>query len=96
MLAEFEANGVDTNGVLASLKKSVVNAAKEGKDANSMLSEAAAAIVNAKTETEALQIATETFGSKGAMVMVDGLRSGRVSLQETGTSLKSYGMPRLP
>lgn len=91
MLAEFEANGVDTNGVLAALKKGVVNAAKEGKDANSMLSEAAAAIVNAKTETEALQIATETFGSKGAMVMVDGLRSGRVSLQETGTSLKSYG-----
>lgn len=91
MLAEFEANGVDTNGVLAALQKGVVNATKEGKDANSMLSEAAAAIVNAKTETEALQIATETFGSKGAMVMVDGLRSGRVSLQETGTSLKSYG-----
>lgn len=91
MLAEFEANGVDTAGVLTSLRKGVVNAAKEGKDANTMLSEAAAAIVNAKTETEALQIATETFGSKGAVAMVDGLRSGRVSLQETGTSLKSYG-----
>ncbi len=91
MLAEFEANGVDTAGVLTSLRKGVVNAAKEGKDANTMLSEAASAIVNAKTETEALQIATETFGSKGAMTMVDGLRSGRISLRETGTSLKTYG-----
>ena len=91
MLAEFEANGVDTAGVLTSLRKGVINAAKEGKDANTMLSEAASAIVNAKTETEALQIATETFGSKGAMTMVDGLRSGRISLQETGTSLKTYG-----
>ena len=91
MLAEFEANGVDTAGVLTSLRKGVVNAAKEGKDANTMLSEAAAAIINAKTETEALQIATETFGSKGAVAMVDGLRSGRVSLQETGASLRSYG-----
>ena len=91
MLAEFEANGVDTSGVLASLKKEVVNAAKEGKNANTMLDETASAIINAKDRTEALQIATKTFGSKGAVAMVDGLRSGRVSLQQTGDSLKKYG-----
>lgn len=91
MLAEFEANGVDTSGVLTSLRKSISSAAKEGKDANQMLSETASAIVNAKTDTEALQIAVSVFGTKGAATMVDGLRSGRISLQETGTSLQKYG-----
>lgn len=91
MLAEFEANGADTEGILTSLKKAVANAAKEGKNANTMLSETAAAIVNAKTKTEALQIATNVFGTKGAATMVDGLRSGRISLQETGKSLETYG-----
>lgn len=91
MLAEFEKNGVDISGVMAALRKGVINATKEGKDASGMLAEASDAIINAKTETEALQIATETFGSKGAVVMTRGLRDGRISLGNTSDAMKKYG-----
>lgn len=91
MLAEFEKNGVDTSGVLTALRKGVVNASKEGKSANTMLKEASAAIKNAETDTEALQIATEYFGTKGAVVMAEGIRSGRISLDEASESMSQYG-----
>ncbi|MDO4803377.1 MAG: hypothetical protein Q4A32_00985 [Lachnospiraceae bacterium] len=91
MLAEFEKNGVDTSGVMAALRKGVINATKEGKNASGMLAEASDAIINAKSETEALQIATEVFGSKGALVMTRGLRDGRISLGNTSDAMKKYG-----
>lgn len=90
MLAEFEKNGVDTSGVMAALRKGVINATKEGKNASGMLVGASDAIISAKTETEALQIATETFGSKGAVVMTRGLRDGRISLGNTSDAMKKY------
>lgn len=91
MLAELEKNGVDTSGVLTALRKEVVKASKEGKSAETMLSDVAGAIMNAGSETEALQIATEAFGTKGALVMTEGLRSGRISLGNTSDSMKKYG-----
>lgn len=91
MLAEFELNGVDTGTVMTALKKAITNAAKSGKDAGSVLSETADRIKNAATETEALQIASEVFGTRGAVAMVDGLRSGRISLDDTAKSLENYG-----
>lgn len=91
MLAEFELNGVDTNTVMTSLKRAITNAAKSGKNAGDVLSQTANDIKNAATETEALQIASEVFGSRGAVAMVDGLRSGRISLDETTDALETYG-----
>lgn len=90
MLAMFEANGVDTSTTMTALKKSITNAAKEGKDANSVLKDAEARIKGASSETEALQIATDIFGTRGAVVMVNGLRDGRISLERTTKSLESY------
>lgn len=91
MLANFEANGVDANGVMTALKKAVQNAAKQGKDANDVLADAQERIKNAATETEALQIASETFGTKGAIVMAQGIRDGRISLDEATESIEKYG-----
>lgn len=91
LMAQFEKNGVDTSGVMAALKKSITNAAASGKDANTMLKDTAKRIVNAKDNTEALQIATEVFGARGAVVMADGLRSGRISIEELSGSLDKYG-----
>lgn len=91
LLAQFEANGVDASGAATALKKAVQNAAKEGKDAGSVLRDAGERIKNAKTETEALQIATETFGSKGAIVMADAIQSGRIAFDEASKSIKDYG-----
>lgn len=91
MLAEFELNGVDTSTVMTAMKKAITNAAKSGKNAGDVLSDTADQIKNAATETEALQIASEVFGTRGAVAMVDGLRSGRISLDETTQSLETYG-----
>lgn len=90
MLAEFEASGVDTSGVMVALRKSVINASKSGKSANDMLADASKRIKNASSDTEALQIATEIFGTKGAIVMAQGLRSGRINLNALSGSLEDY------
>lgn len=91
LLALFEQNGVDSTGAMVGLRKAVINGAKDGKDFQQVFAEAAASIKNASTETEAMQIATELFGTKGAVVMADGIRSGRISLDELTESLETYG-----
>lgn len=90
LLASMEANGVDASTALMGLKKSVVTAAKDGKSANQALNETVEAIKNAKTETEALQIAQETFGTRGAVEMTNAIRSGRFSLDDLNASMSQY------
>ena len=48
-------------------------------------------IKNAKTETEAMQIATELFGKKGAAEMTKAIRENRVDLTSLSSSMKEYG-----
>lgn len=91
LMAAFEESGVEAGGAMTALKKAVQNASKQGKDANQVLAETYDAIKNAATETEALQIATDTFGSKGAIVMADGIRSGRINLEKATKSIEEYG-----
>lgn len=91
LMAAFESSGVDTSAVMTALRKSVVNASKSGQNANSMLKDSVKRIKNASTETEALQIATDTFGTKGAVVMAEGIRSGRISLEDATGSIEQYG-----
>lgn len=90
LLASMEANGVDASTALMGLKKSVVAAAKDGKSASQAIDETVEAIKNAKTETEALQIAQETFGTRGAVEMANAIRSGRFSLDDLNTSMSQY------
>lgn len=90
LLAQMEANGVDTSTAMAGLKKAVGNATKEGKTANQALSETIDSIKNAETETDALAIATELFGSKGAAEMTQAIREGRLSLDDLTTGLGTY------
>lgn len=91
MLANFEANGVDAGGVMTALRKAVQNAAKQGKDANEVLLDAEERIRNATDETEALQIASDVFGTKGAIVMAQGIRDGRIQLDKATDSIAEYG-----
>ena len=91
LLAQMEANGVDTTTAIAGLKKAVANATKEGKSADQALSETIASIKNASSETEALSIATELFGTKGAPEMTQAIREGRLSVDDLKTSLSDYG-----
>lgn len=91
LLAQLEANGVDVTTTLAGLKKAVINATKEGKSADKAIEETIASIKNAANETEALQTATELFGTKGAAEMTQAIREGRLSINELSASLENYG-----
>lgn len=90
LLSMMESNGVDTSTAMTSLSKAVQNATNDGKDAETAMREQIDAIKNAKTETEALQIATELFGKKGAAEMTQSIRDGRLSVDELSGSLSDF------
>lgn len=91
LLAKFEANGVDAQAAAKGLKTAVQNAASEGLDARDVLEQTITSIQNAKTETEAIQIAANTFGTKGAQVMARSIRDGRINLDDLTASMDAYG-----
>lgn len=91
LLANFEANGVNAETAIAALRKASVNYAKDGKSMDAGLKETMKAIKGAKTETEALNIATGVFGTKGASEMTTAIREGRISLKDLTTTMKGYG-----
>ena len=90
LLAQFEASGVDSATALAALKKAQQNATAEGKTLDQALNEQITAIKGASSETEALQIATELFGKKGAAEMTQAIREGRFSVDDLSASLDDY------
>lgn len=90
LLAQFEANGVDASAALAGLKKAQQNATAEGKSLKEALGVTIENIKSAGSETEALQIATELFGKKGAAEMAQAIREGRMSIDDLAGSLENY------
>lgn len=91
LLAQFEANGVDASTALAGLKKAQQNATAEGKTLDEALGDTIEKIKNASNETDALQIATDLFGKKGAAEMTQAIREGRLSVEDLSGSLEDYG-----
>lgn len=90
LIAQFEKNGINTSTALTAMKKSVASATKEGKDLGEALSLTVADIKNASTETEALQKATELFGTKGAAEMSTAIRDGRIDFDNISESMSKY------
>ncbi len=90
LLAQMEASGVDVSTALAGMKKAVQNATADGKSADEALAETIKNIKNASTETEALTIASELFGKKGAAEMTQAIREGRLSLDDLSGALSDY------
>lgn len=91
LMAQFDANGVDTTQALAGLKKALQEATTEGKSLDVALEETIGSIKSAKTDTEALQIAQELFGKKGAAEMAKAIRENRIDLTSLSTSMSEYG-----
>lgn len=91
MLGQFEINGVDVSQAIAGLTKAQQNATKDGKSLNDALAESVDNIKSAATETEALQIATDLFGKKGAAPLAQAIREGRVNFDAFSKSMKGAG-----
>lgn len=85
LIGQFEANGVDLTSALAGLKKAQQEATAEGKSTAEALGETVDRIKKAKTETEALQIASDLFGKKGAATLTQAIREQRFSIDDLVT-----------
>ena len=90
LMAQFEKNGINDSTALAALKTSVKNATKEGKSLSEALQISVSDIKNAATDTEALQKATELFGTKGAAEMATAIRDGRINFDDLSGSMTDY------
>ena len=92
LLGSFEQAGVDGSAALSYLTKASVNYAKEGKTLSQGLAETQEKILGAKDQTEALNVAAEIFGTKGAARMVDAIQRGTLNLAELSeTAEESQG-----
>lgn len=90
LMAQFERNGVNDSTALTAMKTAVKNAAKEGQPLSDVLRENVNDIKNASNETEALQKATELFGTKGAAEMANAIKEGRIDFDNLSGSMSSY------
>lgn len=82
LLGNFEKAGVDGSAALSSLSKATIAYAKDGKTLSAGLKDTQNKILKAKNETDALNIAAEVFGSKGAVRMVDAIKRGTINLSD--------------
>lgn len=82
LLGQFEANGIDTSTAIKGLQKAQQEATADGKTMAEVLGETIERIKGAKDETDALQIATDLFGKKGAAAMTQAIREQRFSLDD--------------
>ena len=88
-LAKMNKNGLDSGTVLTGMKKALQKATKEGKTMSQALQEIQTSIAGAKSDTEALQIATNLFGSKAAPALVKAIKEGRLSFNELSNAVQN-------
>lgn len=89
MIGKFEQSGLDSGKMLSYMSKASVIFAKDGKDLSEGLGELQEKMLNAKSDTEALTMASEVFGTKGASVMFDAIKRGTLDLSELGEVAKN-------
>lgn len=85
----------ETEKKIESTKELIENAGNASEMANETIADSMrrtiAEIKDAETETDALTIATELFGTKGAAEMTKAIREGRFSLEDLSVSMNDYG-----
>lgn len=89
-LANLNKNGLDASQVMTGLKTALKNATKDGKSMKDALAELTGKIRGAKSETKAMQIATELFGGKAAPAMVKAIREGRLSFDQLANTIEDW------
>lgn len=88
LLTTLELSGIPAATAMSGLQKAAAAFTKEGVPLQQGLLDVIAAVQGAKTAEEALAIGMETFGAKGAVPMVDAIRSGKFSLDEMTAALQ--------
>ncbi|HFU4463520.1 TPA: phage tail tape measure protein [Streptococcus suis] len=93
LMGRFEKAGVDSSAALSSLSKAAVAYAKDGLTLKDGLAGTVEQIKQSTSETEALSLASEVFGSKAAPRMVDAIKRGALTFEDlAGTAEKAAGI----
>lgn len=82
VMGQFEKAGVDSSTAMSYMSRAQVTFAKDGLTMQEGLDKTIDAIKNASSETDALTIAAEVFGTKGATRMVDAIQRGTFNFEE--------------
>lgn len=90
-LARLNKSGLDASTVLTGMKKALQNATKQGIPMAQALDRLQKSIAGAKSETEAMQAATELFGAKAAPALVKAMREGRLSFDDMANAVMGFG-----
>lgn len=91
LMGQFEQAGVDSGAALSSLSKATVAYAKDGKTLSQGMGELQDKIKNASSETDAINAASEVFGTKGVPRMADAIRRGTLNLEELAKTASESG-----
>ena len=89
LLGQLEKQGVDSGGALSLMSKAAAGYAKENKSLSEGFEDLQNKIKNASSETEAINLAAEVFGTKGASKMVDAIKRGTFNLEELAETSKN-------
>lgn len=89
MIGKFEQSGLDSGKMLSYMSKASVTFAKDGKTLTQGLGDLQENMKNATSDTDALAMASEVFGTKGASVMFDAIKRGTLDLSELGEVAKN-------
>lgn len=89
LLSNFEKQGVNAEQALAAMKIGIAKLVEDGKTPTEAINALIESIKNAKTESEGMQIALETFGQRGGLAMYNAIRSGTFSIEEFSKSLNN-------
>lgn len=87
MIGQMEKAGLDTNTVMAALKKSAGVFAEEGLGIADGFNKYYNAVKNARSETEAITIANDVFGKRAGSSMAAAIRSGAMEFDAFAKTL---------
>ena len=90
-MGALKQNGIESSQALIAMKTALANFAKDGINAQEGFAQVSEAIKNATSQTEALSIATATFGARNGAEMVKVLQSGALSADEFKNKLMEAG-----
>ena len=90
-MGALKQNGIESSQALIAMKTALANFAKDGINAQEGFAQVSDAIKNATSQTEALSIATATFGARNGAEMVKVLQSGALSADEFKNKLMDAG-----
>lgn len=91
LLSSFKRNGIQTETVMAGLRTAMAKFSAEGRDAKEAFAEVTKRIKDTDDETEALNLAVETFGNKAGPEMFNAIRKGSADVENFTEELRNAG-----